>query len=660
MGTFLIPLVAATAPPGEPPLAANATAGPASSTSNPVPGGSDGFGTLVAQLMASLDVESQAGSAGEQNIEEQLDRALFDSADAPLPTDSRRAARGIDLLGATDWLLVEGASSPAVRPDPVRGRNASTVSSDGEDVVGVPAGDGTSDDEERLVLPAPMPKPEDLPATHLEPQIQTPNLATDTSAPVPVPREGGLPTEVDRLDGGGRDETGPSGMNHPASGFAGPLAEYGSSRQGLGHSGQALVAASTAMPSQVEGWTPPADPQPMAPSDPITDDTAEPLVNEAAGAGRAGSAPFTPPAGRLDRPAKIAELAVAVESNETAAGIEVATDVASESSPRPRRRAQTVEQLESEAPAVNGRDPLLSLIGLTKPVSSRRTAGEGRIKPGADASVAQGTLAPTQPFDLRPGAQMEVQTARGSEGVAEPAKSGPPADGVPPSRHRLAAAMAAIGTQAEAEPTDSAMSATPGQAGEANQLPSVGRRTGEFAEPLLHHSPTLLASGSDAAALVAVPAQMLLSRSGASAVEAYGQLSTGFAEPLATTGPFDGQPHEQVLRGIRVQWHQGVGEARLVLQPENLGHVDVQLRVEQGSVTALLRAETAEAADWIRTHHDDLKAALADQGLDLDSLDVVVDPDGRRRRNGPNQQEAEIPQRSRRRMAELPIFDIHV
>ncbi|MGE0706217.1 MAG: flagellar hook-length control protein FliK, partial [Vicinamibacterales bacterium] len=162
------------------------------------------------------------------------------------------------------------------------------------------------------------------------------------------------------------------------------------------------------------------------------------------------------------------------------------------------------------------------------------------------------------------------------------------------------------------------------------------------------------------AAGIALPIAAAVSRAGEAALDAYGQLSHDSATLPPTTGPFEGQPHEQVIRAIRLQWQHGIGEARLTLQPESLGHVDVQLRVEQGAVTAVLRTETREAASWIRDHHADLRQALADQGLDLDSFEVVVDPDSRRRQSGRQRDEADVPPRHRRRPGVQSVFDIHV
>jgi flagellar hook-length control protein FliK len=105
----------------------------------------------------------------------------------------------------------------------------------------------------------------------------------------------------------------------------------------------------------------------------------------------------------------------------------------------------------------------------------------------------------------------------------------------------------------------------------------------------------------------------------------------------------------QIVKAIRLQWKQGVSEARIRLAPEHLGEVQVSLRVQAGAVTAVIRAENPTVQGWIEVRQQELKSALSEQGLRLQRFEVVVDPEGRRqwrdaeqegqqrrsRRNGP-------------------------
>ncbi len=113
-----------------------------------------------------------------------------------------------------------------------------------------------------------------------------------------------------------------------------------------------------------------------------------------------------------------------------------------------------------------------------------------------------------------------------------------------------------------------------------------------------------------------------------------------------------------MVRAVRLQWANGVSEARLRLHPEHLGEVTIDLRVEQGRVTAALRLDNPAAAEWIRGQRAELQASLGSQGLDLGSLEIVVDPDGRRRKAA--SPEPSTPTRTRRQNADLPRFEVLV
>jgi flagellar hook-length control protein FliK len=86
--------------------------------------------------------------------------------------------------------------------------------------------------------------------------------------------------------------------------------------------------------------------------------------------------------------------------------------------------------------------------------------------------------------------------------------------------------------------------------------------------------------------------------------------------------------------------------------------VAINLKVEQGTVTAVLRADNPTAAEWIRAHRAELQSSLEGQGLKLDSLEVVVDPDSRRRQ--PQQERQQDPSRRQRRPATIPHFEVLV
>lgn len=122
-----------------------------------------------------------------------------------------------------------------------------------------------------------------------------------------------------------------------------------------------------------------------------------------------------------------------------------------------------------------------------------------------------------------------------------------------------------------------------------------------------------------------------------------------------TTAPGPDLVH-QFVKALKLQWHDGGGEARLRLHPEHLGEVLVLLQVRHGAVTAVLQAGSDVVRGWIRTHQQDLKNALSEQGLTLEQL--VVEDEGQRRGRHDREPEPERGRRPRR----LPEsrFEIHV
>jgi flagellar hook-length control protein FliK len=81
---------------------------------------------------------------------------------------------------------------------------------------------------------------------------------------------------------------------------------------------------------------------------------------------------------------------------------------------------------------------------------------------------------------------------------------------------------------------------------------------------------------------------------------------------------------QQIVQAIRMQWNQGVGTARVTLQPDYLGNLTIDIKVNNGAVTAVLDASNATVRQWLEGHEPMLRQALADQGLTLDRL-VVSD-----------------------------------
>ena len=120
------------------------------------------------------------------------------------------------------------------------------------------------------------------------------------------------------------------------------------------------------------------------------------------------------------------------------------------------------------------------------------------------------------------------------------------------------------------------------------------------------------------------------------------ELDTATAESVQT----------QIVKSIRLQWSGGLGEARVTLRPEYLGEVVASVKVEQGVVTATLRADTPEVRRWMESHTATLRDALVEHGLRLDRL-TVAEPERQEtpgdRHSRPRQRQQDAPRQQPRR-----------
>ncbi len=166
---------------------------------------------------------------------------------------------------------------------------------------------------------------------------------------------------------------------------------------------------------------------------------------------------------------------------------------------------------------------------------------------------------------------------------------------------------------------------------------SAAMREGGIANELPHGGPPA-AHGADRPAGVEASAMAAAAWRRAD-VDAPAQVAPELTSPPAEASAVV----DQVVKSLRVQWKQGLGEARILLRPEHLGPVDVSIKVEGGAVTAVVRAESAQVQEWLLANQQSLRQQLEAAGLRLD--DLVVSRDGERRR----QQQDPTPDEQQRR-----------
>jgi len=79
---------------------------------------------------------------------------------------------------------------------------------------------------------------------------------------------------------------------------------------------------------------------------------------------------------------------------------------------------------------------------------------------------------------------------------------------------------------------------------------------------------------------------------------------------------------EQVARAVIERVGQGGGEARIRLDPPDLGQVVIRVRIDGDHVRVEVRAERPEAMQLLRDHTVDLSSLLGGRGLDLSDVFV--------------------------------------
>ncbi len=84
---------------------------------------------------------------------------------------------------------------------------------------------------------------------------------------------------------------------------------------------------------------------------------------------------------------------------------------------------------------------------------------------------------------------------------------------------------------------------------------------------------------------------------------------------------------DDLIRAIRVRAGEKSTSARLQLQPPRLGYMEVDVRLEGDQMRIEVRTETDEARRRVHEQSMQLKSALESAGIDVQQINVSVDPD---------------------------------
>jgi flagellar hook-length control protein FliK len=109
---------------------------------------------------------------------------------------------------------------------------------------------------------------------------------------------------------------------------------------------------------------------------------------------------------------------------------------------------------------------------------------------------------------------------------------------------------------------------------------------------------------------------------------------------------------------MRVISRPGAWEANVRLKPEHLGEVNIAVRVERNSVSAVVNAEAAGVRQWLESQEQAVRNGMAEHGLQLERF--VVQRDGQRRDPQQHEQPESRRQSTRRQAATTERFEIVV
>ena len=129
------------------------------------------------------------------------------------------------------------------------------------------------------------------------------------------------------------------------------------------------------------------------------------------------------------------------------------------------------------------------------------------------------------------------------------------------------------------------------------------------------------------------------------------QASIALAAPVLMADAGEaGTVADQIVKAIKIQVRDGIGEVRLRLQPEQMGEVHIALKVDRDRVSAVLQVERPELRAQIEGQGQTLRAGLAAQGLQLEDLTVrpMLSDDPQRREGDQRGSAKDTPQRRRR------------
>lgn len=276
---------------------------------------------------------------------------------------------------------------------------------------------------------------------------------------------------------------------------------------------------------------------------------------------------------------------------------------------------------ETAAPAVSGELATQKFAVAPEAVASPSAAApEPQGK--ADSSEAAAEVLALQDCELEPGACAVLPES------GEPA-SAPPPQAVPAPADPLVAALLSMTQALQPEPAAPARGLAAQVLRAAVDVEALSASEAGPTTPIAD-SPAALLQGADESgrAQPALP----------DGIRDFEAELTRLRESEAAQSPARAQAHREqaaeILRQVRVGLSPDLREANIQLAPESLGRVSIQLRIEDGVLHAEVRAQTPEALRALERHAPELRAALAQNGVEARSLEFQLETPSSRAGDG--------------------------
>jgi flagellar hook-length control protein FliK len=270
------------------------------------------------------------------------------------------------------------------------------------------------------------------------------------------------------------------------------------------------------------------------------------------------------------------------------------------------RAAQLASPSAAVSTAPGGVAGSSSAVGL-----SAATQAQGETPATPEATGAPGASAASSPAVVVAQSAQTAQAAQGRPGAVAAARGEGGLSGLSPApgagnAHAGAENDAGAGARGFASSAYDARGASPAAASESAATAQPGALQGALAQTSyvttgLEASPVY---GASAAAQAGAPPAV-----------------TGAAPTLAT-GVAMQDMIDAIRASVEIAARQGLTQARITLQPEDLGHISVRLSQTSAGLLARVSAETPAAAQALTAGRAELHQSLSSLGVSLLRLDI--------------------------------------